>query len=70
MVEFNGNVEINGKMELNGEMPTPRLVIHEKDVRDLDKTAEVCAELLRPIFGTIYIEKITNDVSKQEGVKE
>ncbi|MHA1481805.1 MAG: hypothetical protein ACTSQA_00020 [Candidatus Heimdallarchaeaceae archaeon] len=40
---------------------TPRLVIREDDVRDLDKTAEVCAELLRPIFGTVYIEKIRND---------
>ena len=40
---------------------TPRLVIREKDVRDLDMTAEVCADLLRPIFGTIYIEKIRNN---------
>ena len=49
---------------------TPRLVIREDDVRDLDKTAEICGELLRPIFGTIYVEKITNDaLHENTGVK-
>ncbi len=40
---------------------TPRLVIHENDVRDLDKTAEVCVKLLQPILGKIYVEKIKNE---------
>lgn len=43
---------------------TPRLVIHENDVRDLDLTAKVCANLLQPIFGTIYVEKIKNKKRK------
>lgn len=49
---------------------TPRLVIHENDVRDLDKTAEFCAKLLQPIFGTIYVEKMKNKIeeSKQKHI--
>lgn len=46
---------MKGKKEL-----TPRLVIRESDVRNVEKVKEFFEPILRQIFGTAYIEVIND----------
>jgi hypothetical protein len=67
---YSGQI-INLKNELSNkddEMKknTPRLIIKDTDVRDIDKTADICIKLLQPIFGTLYVEKIFGDAQLKE----
>ena len=47
-------------MKLKKEL-TPRLVIRESDVRDIEIVKKYFEPILRGVFGTAYIEVIKNE---------